>query len=358
MKQIWTRFGSTFQKANENSSIDERPLLLNKKTASKLHDNEINYLETEIEPTQTQVLGQEKYPFYGLLWYWTFCFIFTLSFAITKLLYRLNPDITFIDNLIWKSAVTTLCNFIAAKIKGIEVIKIERNIFMFLCLRILFGVLTLCLLTYAVNFVSMSTFTLIINMSPFYIAIFGYFILSESITSIEILLIFIGYGGIYLICSNKADNKGEDNIFGVMLMVIVSVTAALSAIFLRRVNKVLHPLHSPIFYFFVATCYWIVFIIFNPEYIPKVQKYTLTQSILLLFDTQMAFIGQFLFSSAYAYEKASRLAPYIYLEVVFGILADFFVFQISFTLLQAWGIIIISIWLLIPAFMKYYGYLK
>ena len=229
---------------------------------------------------------------------------------------------------------------------------------MFLCVRIFFGVTTMALLTYTVHYVSMSTFTLIINMSPFYVAIFGYYILNESITKIDVILIFIGYGGIYLVCSNKADNKGEDQIFGVILMIFTSVTAALSGIFLRRVNKVLHPLHSPIFYFFVASCFWIIFIILKPEYTPKVDTYTLTETILLFCGTQVAFVAQFLFSCAYAYEKASRLAPYLYLEVVFGILADLFIFKISFTLEQALGIIIISIWLLIPAFMKYYGYLK
>ena len=181
--------------------------------------------------------------------------MFTISFSLAKFLYRLNPEITFIDNMLWKCIVTTIGYFIAAKIKGIEVFSMERRICMFLCVRIFFGVTTMSLLTYTVHYVSMSTFTLIINMSPFYVAIFGYYILNESITKIDVILIFIGYGGIYLVCSNKADNKGEDQIFGVILMIFTSVTAALSGIFLRRVNKVLHPLHSPIFYFFVASCF-------------------------------------------------------------------------------------------------------
>ena len=153
---------------------------------------------------------------------------------------------------------------------------------MFLCLRLLFGVSTMILLTYTIHYVSMSTFTLIINMSPFYIAIFGYYILNESITNLEILLMFIGFGGIYLVCSSKVDNQGEDQIFGVILMVFTSVTAALSSIFLRKVNKEMHPLHAPIFLFFVTGCYSVIYMIFNPEYIPKVHKYSLSQWIVIL----------------------------------------------------------------------------
>ena len=136
------------------------------------------------------------------------------------------------------------------------------------------------------------------------------------------------------------------------------MTVALSGVCLRRVNKVLHPLHSPVFFAISTLTVCLVIMFFQPKLIPKVHTYTYFQMFLLFLGSQIGMISQFFRSSAHGYEKASRLAPYIYLQVVFGIIADLFVFHFKFTLLETLGIAIVSVCLLIPAFMKYYGYVK
>ena len=275
-----------------------------------------------------------------------------------KLLYTLNPDITFMDNALWKSVLTTIGYLIIAYMKGIQLFDMKMRTAMFLGGRLFFGDLSMFLITYSVNYVSMSTATLIINMSPFYVAVFGYLLLHESISKLEVILMFIGFGGIYLVCINRSNDDNKDQLIGVFLFIIVSMTVALSGVCLRRVNKVLHPLHSPVFFAISTLTVCLVIMFFQPKLIPKVHTYTYFQMFLLFLGSQIGMISQFFRSSAHGYEKASRLAPYIYLQVVFGIIADLFVFHFKFTLLETLGIAIVSVCLLIPAFMKYYGYVK
>ena len=79
-----------------------------------------------------------------------------------------------------------------------------RNLIKDLIIRSLAGQITFALLNYSFTLLPMSTATILIQTNPFWISILACLLLHERIRLIEILGIFICFGGVVMIAISKA----------------------------------------------------------------------------------------------------------------------------------------------------------
>ena len=216
-----------------------------------------------------------------------------------------------------------------------------------------FFILALSLFHIPVSFV-----LIISNLVPFYVVILSFVFMRESITKLEIILMLFGFFGIVLISIDKPSKqtKNQDYLKGIIMVFMTSIVIASEHVLLRRVSLSLNPLIPPFYHFIGMGSMSIAYMLYNTEYIPNLSSYTLEQGILVFISGILGVGIQGLLSLAYTYEKAPRLQPFRYVQVMLALLSDLAIFHIQFTSLQLIGMIVISISTLIPAFMKYYGY--
>ena len=103
----------------------------------------------------------------------------------------------------------------------------------------------------AVTLLPTSTAMILFQMSPFFIAIFAFFILGERIHLIEIIGIVICFGGIVMITLSKTEDVDKeqesaadeedgvhDDYLGVIVGIASAITFALTGIFNRKLKAI------------------------------------------------------------------------------------------------------------------------
>lgn len=203
---------------------------------------------------------------------------------IIKLTYNMNENITFIDHAISKSILPIFIYYYVAKTQNVNLFKMSRKIMMLLFARVLFGVSAMALITFSINYISVSVNTVIINLSPIYVTFLAFLILKEKITKIEVGLMLLGFFGIYLISLDKPSDtlKKSNYILGISLNVLASIFMAFGYIALRKINTTESPLFSPFYFFIGAMVFSVITMVVSPSYIPKVHTYTFFQIMLFV----------------------------------------------------------------------------
>lgn len=208
--------------------------------------------------------------------------MFAGSFVVIKALYDMNENITFVDHCITKSIPPVFIYYFIAKKQGVNLFKMSNQTALLLLCRVVFGVSAMGLITFSINYISVSINTIITNLSPIYVAILSFLLLKERISTIEVILMFLGFFGIYLIAIDKpADEADESNYFiGVVCNVFASLIMSVGYICLRKINTTNSSLYSPFYFFIGGICLSILMMCYSYEFVPKVWTYTWVQVLL------------------------------------------------------------------------------
>jgi drug/metabolite transporter (DMT)-like permease len=115
----------------------------------------------------------------------------------------------------------------------------------------------MAMITFAINYISVSVNTIITNLAPIYMAFLAFVVLKENITKIEIFITFLGFFGVYLISLDKpSDPVDRSNyLLGITINIVASVFMACGYICLRKINTTESPLYSPFYFFSGATLF-------------------------------------------------------------------------------------------------------
>ena len=136
-----------------------------------------------------------------------YCAWYSISLIVVKASYELSSHIKFLDHLLIRGALSSLCFLIYAFVRNVKLLDLPKDIALFLLLRIFASTVGFSFLTSSLNYISVSMATIITNLIPFYIAIMSYFFLNENITKTEVVLMCFGFGGIVLISIEKPTDE-------------------------------------------------------------------------------------------------------------------------------------------------------
>ena len=261
-----------------------------------------------------------------------------------KALYVLNPNITVSDQLLSKTFIPIILYNVIAYQQKVNLYSMTKEVGLLLFARVLCGVAANVLFTVTIDYISVTLVTIIVNTTPIFVTVFSHFILSENITIIEIIVIIFAFIGICIISLNKTDKDDKETYFIAVVFTFVSaVSMALGYTILRKINLIASSLYAP-FYFFIGTLsFSISLMIYDSKYIPAVSTYSLLDVFVLILGALVATGLQTTLSLAYKYEKAARLQPYDYSQVIFSIIADLLIFNASFNIMQILGMAIVSV---------------
>lgn len=200
-----------------------------------------------------------------------------------------------------------------------------------LILRGLVGVTSMTLFFMSTKYLSIGTAVSIRYLAPIFAGIFAVIFMKEKIWPLQWLFFLMAFLGVLIL-------KGLDpqiNTFGLMLVLIASVSSGLVYIIISKIGKSEHPVVVVNYFMIIATLVGGVLSIknwVNPVGIEWV----------LLFSLGIfGYIGQVYMTKAFQTGKTDQVAPVKYIEVIFTVVFGLLLFNEVYSFWSLLGIVMI-----------------
>ncbi len=264
--------------------------------------------------------------------------ISSLSFALMSLMVRFAGDLPLFEKVLFRNLISLIISIII-------IIKYRQSFFgkpenrKYLFLRALGGLFGVILYFYSINHLSLSDSTMLNKLSPFFVILFASMFLKEHLNKYQIGGIIVAFFASLLIIKPRFDIIVLPALMGLGSAVFAGFAYAI----IRLLNLRGESAGTIVFYFSLIS-----FIVVLPVALIQFVMPTTLQWVYLLGIGVFAGIGQILMTQAYQFARASDIAPYKYLHVLFAALIGiiFLGEQVDiFSLLGSMIIIIVFIYL-------------
>lgn len=202
-----------------------------------------------------------------------------------------------------------------------------------LLLRAAFGTIGMILYFTALETLPLADTVIINRLSPFFVLLFSWIFLGESLKKAQVFAIIIAFSGVALVTAPQGLSVSLST--GIILALISAVFAGAAYTTLRALRKFDSPLRVVFWFSFATVIVFLPFTIANGK-IPT------AQTILPLLGIGIAgVLGQVLMTTAYRYSEGAKVAIYGYLGVVFSIIWQILFFKDFPPLLVAVGAVLV-----------------
>ena len=265
--------------------------------------------------------------------------ISTLAFACMNVIVKYLVHVNAFQIVFFRSASSLFFTFGFLLKEGIPILGNNKKI---LIIRGLAGVISMTLFFMSIKYLSVGTAVSLRYLAPIFAGIFAVIFMKEKIWPLQWLFFIMAFVGVLIL-------KGLDsqiNTFGLILVLIASVTSGLVYIIITKIGKSEHPVVVVNYFMVIATLVGGVLSIknwVNPEGIEW----------LLLFSLGVfGYYGQLNMTKAFQTGKTNQVAPVKYVEVIFTVLFGLFLFNEVYTFWSLLGIAMIIGSLILNVFYK------
>lgn len=265
--------------------------------------------------------------------------ISTLAFACMNVIVKYLVHVNAFQIVFFRSASSLFFTFGFLLKEGIPILGNNKKI---LIIRGLAGVISMTLFFMSIKYLSVGTAVSLRYLAPIFAGIFAVIFMKEKIWPLQWLFFVMAFVGVLIL-------KGLDsqiNTFGLILVLIASVTSGLVYIIITKIGKSEHPVVVVNYFMVIATLVGGVLSIknwVNPEGIEW----------LLLFSLGVfGYYGQLNMTKAFQTGKTNQVAPVKYVEVIFTVLFGLFLFNEVYTFWSLLGIAMIIGSLILNVFYK------
>ena len=183
-----------------------------------------------------------------------------------------------------------------------------------------------------ISLISVSKSTLVFNLNPIFTMILAAISLREKLDNVALASVTGAFIGIFLLSLNKGSSNQNENIIGGLLWAFAGAWCESFIFVLCRMLNIyqIHPWLRPAYIGIVYIIFTALVLAFIPDYI-LFPYYTLSDFLYLSLSGfgNSYWIG--FMALSLKYQSASKVAPLFYLENVFSLLSDIFVFNYSFS---------------------------
>ncbi|MBK5252476.1 MAG: DMT family transporter [Peptostreptococcaceae bacterium] len=246
----------------------------------------------------------------GVFW----ILISTFFLALMGVVVKWTPEIPIFEKVLARNFIGAIIMFFIIKRKNIP---FKLNHAPLMLYRSANGTLGILTQFWAISLLPLSNAVIINSLSPFFVLFLAYFFLKEKIRSKSILAILIAMCGALLVVKPAS---GVD-LFPSLIGVSSAFFAASTFVLLRKLKEY-NPPEINVFYFLVFSVILISPLMLTSFLMPSPQ-----QIIKLLVIGVFGTITQITMTVAYKYAEASKLAIYIYLNIVMSSIIAVFMFK-------------------------------
>ena len=263
--------------------------------------------------------------------------ISSLAFAGSAAAVKLSGDLPVFEKVFFRNILAVLIAYITIRKKG-DRLWGERKNRLVLFFRSLLGILGMAMYFYAIRHLFLADSAILHKLFPFFVTIFAAVFLKEKLTKIQIPGMIIAFLASILIIKPKFD-------YSVLPALAAFGTAVFSGATYTMVRYLRDKETPATIVFFFS---FMSLVLLSPLVLLDFQMPSLEQWIYLLMIGIFAAIGQFTLTYAYRYGKASEIAVYNYVNIIFAAILGFLIWQeIPDILSLIGGIIIIGISIII-----------
>ncbi|CAI2374333.1 unnamed protein product [Moneuplotes crassus] len=281
----------------------------------------------------------------------------TMQHLFSKMAFFYNPKLTSYDAMftmglfIWP--IFLVLNWYLDK--PFNILKFERKQQIMLIVSVLFSILVnFCVLS-GIALISITQSTLIFHLNPLFCIVLSFIILREKTDYLSILFTFGAFGGICLLTLSKNNTNNGENAHEFLGITFILLSAWLQASIMvlsrmmgiSNIHFLLRSVYSSIGFLVFSLFIWLLV-----PYKIQFPNYTTSDLLLLFLSAMGVALRQPLISLAMMYHNSSRLAPVNYIENIFTLCADFFLFKHVFVTTEYIGMGIILVCLLVPAIIQ------
>jgi len=174
--------------------------------------------------------------------------LITGNLFLAKIIF-LNSSVSAFDLIYISWLVSSFWNFIIIKAGKIDIFEFPSDMMTTIILRILTGFLAFFCAHYALSLISLSLFQVIFWINPFFVSLFSYLILGESIHYVDIIGMIIAFIGVILCVNPFSINfKGDNFVLGVIVAFIGAIGGGLSPIYQRKMSQAGHFMLNPTYF--------------------------------------------------------------------------------------------------------------
>ncbi|MEA3392928.1 MAG: DMT family transporter [Candidatus Marinimicrobia bacterium] len=240
--------------------------------------------------------------------------ISSLSFALMSLMVRLAGDLPLFEKVFFRNLISLIIAIVIIAKNGESFWGQAKNR-KFLILRGIGGLCGVMLYFYCISNMNLSDGTMLNKLSPFFVIIFASLFLKEKLNRYQIIGIVVAFLASMLIIKPQFNIVVLPAVFGLGSAVFAGFAYAI----IRLLNVRGEAPGTIVFYFSLIS-----FIVTLPGAIASFVMPTPVQWFYLLGIGVFAGIGQMLMTESYRYSRASDIAPYKYLHVLFTALIGIF----------------------------------
>lgn len=261
----------------------------------------------------------------GILW----ILVSTFFFALMGVMVKWTPNIPVFEKVLFRNIIGAAIMFIFIISKRMP-LKLHHTPLM--VYRSFNGTLGILTQFWAISLLPLSNAVILNSLSPFFVLILAFFFLREKIRFKSVAAIAIAMSGALLVVKPAAGINLLPSLVG-----LSSAFFAASSFVLVRKLREYNPTEINVFYFLLFSS-----IILFPFMFSSFVKPTGLELIKLLVIGVFGAIAQITMTMAYKLAEASKLAIYIYLNIVMSSFFAIFMFnEIPDSLSIAGGILII-----------------
>ncbi|CAI2373766.1 unnamed protein product [Moneuplotes crassus] len=281
---------------------------------------------------------------------------FTMASITCKMVYARNDYLNGIDYLLVRSIIHVSISSMQILYAKVNIFDVKKELRLVLILRSTIGVCGMPCYFIAIKYIPLSLGTLIFNINPLIVGILSYLILKENITWLKVIALVGAFTGIFILTFHKDEDyqAGQFYMLGLILVGINCCTAAANSLTLRALNKQIHYLLSPFWFFCTSLLLALVILAVYPSAY-HFSKFTIPDLTIFLLSALFTYGGQILSSKSLKYAEASLITPLQYLNILYFLITDIVVFHSKFTVTDATGGALILISLMAPVCQSFYS---
>ncbi len=257
----------------------------------------------------------------------------SLAFAGSAAAVKLSGDLPVFEKVFFRNILAVLIAYVIIRRKGDRLWGEKQNRLL-LFFRSLLGVMGMAMYFYAIRHLYLADSAILHKLFPFFVTIFAAFFLKEKLTKIQIPGMIIAFLASILIIKPTFDYSMLPALAGFGTALLSGATYTM----VRYLRNKETP--STIVFFFSFTS----LVLLSPLILLDFKMPTPVQWIYLLLIGIFAAAGQFSLTYAYRYGKASEIAVYNYVNILFAAFLGFLIWrEIPDLLSIIGGLIIIAI---------------
>lgn len=263
-----------------------------------------------------------------------FMIISALSFSFMAATVKLSGDLPVFEKVFFRNFVSLIIVLISLlKIKNVNVLGEKRNR-KFLLARSLCGFAGIAFYFYTLSKLYLADSVMLNKISPFFVLLFSAIFLKEKLTRIQVIAVIIAFLAALLIIKPRFDLSIIPSLIGLASAVTAGAAYVLVKVSTNRGEK---PV-TIIFYFSLITSIGSFGMMLFNFVMPSP-----VQWIWLILTGVFGAGGQFFLTYAYKFAKASEVAIYKYLNIIFAALIGFIVwYEIPDVFSILGGVIVIT----------------